>query len=74
MANRIILNTVSFHGKGAIGEIPGIAMTKGFQYVFVCSDPDLVKFGVTAKVTDLLYRCYGTADHPADRPRFLLRR
>ena len=54
MANRIILNTVSFHGKGAIGEIPGIAMTKGFQHVFVCSDPDLVKFGVTAKVTDLL--------------------
>ena len=54
MANRIILNNVSFHGKGAIGEIPGIAKTKGFKHVFVCSDPDLVKFGVTAKVTDLL--------------------
>lgn len=54
MANRIILNTVSFHGKGAIGEIPGIARSKGFRHVFVCSDPDLVKFGVTAKVTDLL--------------------
>ena len=54
MANRIILNNVSFHGKGAIGEIPGIAQTKGFKHVFVCSDPDLVKFGVTAKVTDLL--------------------
>ncbi|MBR4761242.1 MAG: lactaldehyde reductase [Clostridia bacterium] len=54
MANRIILNTVSFHGKGAIGEIPGIAATKGFKHVFVCSDPDLVKFGITSKVTDLL--------------------
>ena len=54
MANRIILNTVSFHGKGAIGEIPGIARTKGFRHVFVCSDPDLIRFGVTAKVTDLL--------------------
>ena len=54
MANRIILNTVSFHGKGAIGEIPGIAKTKGFKHIFVCSDPDLVKFGITSKVTDLL--------------------
>ena len=54
MADRIILNTVSYHGKGAIAEIPGIARTKGFRHIFVCSDPDLVKFGVTAKVTDLL--------------------
>lgn len=54
MANRIVLNTVSYHGKGAITEIPGIAKTKGFRHVFVCSDPDLVRFGVTAKVTDLL--------------------
>ncbi|MBQ3841434.1 MAG: lactaldehyde reductase [Ruminiclostridium sp.] len=54
MANRIILNTVSYHGKGAIAEIPGIAKAKGFKHIFVCSDPDLIKFGVTAKVTDLL--------------------
>lgn len=54
MANRIILNTVSFHDKGAIGEIPGIAKAKGFKHVFICSDPDLVKFGITSKVTDLL--------------------
>lgn len=54
MANRIILNTTSFHGKGAINEIPSIVKSKGFTHVFVCSDPDLVKFGVTAKVTDLL--------------------
>ncbi len=54
MANRIVLNTVSYHGKGAIAEIPGIAKAKGFTHIFVCSDPDLVKFGVTAKVTDLL--------------------
>lgn len=54
MANRIILNTVSFHGKGAIAEIVPIAKSKGFKHIFVCSDPDLIKFGVTAKVTDLL--------------------
>ncbi|MDD6194763.1 MAG: lactaldehyde reductase [Lachnospiraceae bacterium] len=54
MANRIVLNTVSYHGKGAIEEIPAIAKSKGFKHIFVCSDPDLVKFGVTAKVTDLL--------------------
>ena len=54
MANRIILNTVSYHGKGAIGQIPGIVKSKGFKHIFVCSDPDLIKFGVTAKVTDLL--------------------
>ena len=54
MANRIVLNTVSYHGKGAIQEIPAIAKSKGFKHIFVCSDPDLVKFGVTAKVTDLL--------------------
>lgn len=54
MVNRIVLNTVSYHGKGAIAEIPGIAKREGFAKVFVCSDPSLVKFGVTAKVTDLL--------------------
>ena len=54
MSNRIILNNVSYHGKGAIKEIPAIAKTKGFAHVFVCSDPDLIQFGVTAKVTDLL--------------------
>ena len=54
MSNRIILNMVSHHGKGAIREIPAIAQTKGFKHIFVCSDPDLIKFGVTAKVTDLL--------------------
>lgn len=54
MADRIVLNTVSYHGKGAIDEIPGIAQREGFTKVFICSDPDLVKFGVTAKVTDLL--------------------
>ncbi|MSV25804.1 lactaldehyde reductase [Selenomonas sp. WCA-380-WT-3B 3/] len=54
MVNRIVLNTISYHGKGAIEEIPGIAQREGFHKVFVCSDPDLVKFGVTAKVTALL--------------------
>lgn len=54
MSNRIILNPVSYHGKGAIKEIPGIVRSKGYTHVFVCSDPDLVTFGITAKVTDLL--------------------
>ena len=54
MVNRIVLNTISYHGKGAIEEIPGIAQREGFHKVFVCSDPDLVKFGVTAEVTALL--------------------
>ncbi len=54
MANRIVLNTVSYHGAGAIKEIVNIAQTKGFKHIFVASDPDLVKFGVTGKVTSLL--------------------
>ncbi|MGI6754891.1 MAG: lactaldehyde reductase [Atopobiaceae bacterium] len=54
MANRIVLNTISYHGKGAIQEIPGELSRRGFKKVFVCTDPDLVKFGVAAKVTDLL--------------------
>ena len=54
MAARIVLNTISYHGKGAIAEIPGILKTRGYQKAFVCSDPDLIRFGVTGKVTDLL--------------------
>ena len=54
MANRIVLNTVSYHGKGAINEIVPIAQARSFKHIFVCSDPDLIKFGVTSKVTDLL--------------------
>ena len=54
MANRIVLNTISYHGKGAIGEIPNELHARGYKHAFVCSDPDLVKFGVTKKVTDLL--------------------
>lgn len=52
--NRFVLNGISYHGKGAIKEIPGIIAAKGFQKAFVASDPDLVKFKVTNKVTDLL--------------------
>lgn len=52
--NRFVLNGMSFHGHGAINEIPGIVASKGFKKAFVASDPDLVKFGVTAKITDLL--------------------
>ena len=52
--NRFVLNGISYHGHGAINEIPGIIKSKGYTKAFVASDPDLVKFGVTAKVTDLL--------------------
>ena len=52
--NRFVLNAISYHGKGAIQEIPGLIKSRGFKKAFVASDPDLVKFGVTAKVTDLL--------------------
>jgi len=54
MANRIVLNTISYHGKGAIANIVPELTARGYKKAFVCSDPDLVKFGVTAKVTDLL--------------------
>ncbi len=54
MANRFVLNNISYHGKGAIAEVPGEITRRGFKKAFVASDPDLVKFGVTAKVTDLL--------------------
>ena len=52
--NRFVLNGISYHGHGAIQEIPGIVKSKGLKKAFVASDPDLVKFGVTKKVTDLL--------------------
>ena len=54
MANRFVSNAISYHGKGAIQEIPGIVTAKGFQKAFICTDPDLVKFNVTKKVTDVL--------------------
>lgn len=54
MANRFVLNNISYHGKGAINEIAGEIARRGFKKAFICTDADLVKFGVTAKVTDLL--------------------
>ena len=54
MANRFILNETSYHGSGAILSIPTEAKARGFKKALVCSDPDLIKFGLTKKVTDLL--------------------
>ena len=54
MVNRFILNETSYHGAGAIASIADEAKGRGFKKAFVCSDPDLVKFGVTKKVTDVL--------------------
>ena len=54
MANRFVLNETSYHGKGAIQDIATEAKGRGFTKAFVCSDPDLIKFGVTNKVLDVL--------------------
>jgi lactaldehyde reductase len=54
MANRFVLNERSYHGAGAIKEIATEVKERGFKKAFVCSDPDLVKFGVTKKVLDVL--------------------
>ncbi len=64
MANRIVLNEISYHGKGAIQEIAAEVKSHGFKKAFICSDPDLLKFGVTDKVlkvleaADLAYEIY----------------
>ena len=54
MSNRFILNETSYHGKGAINDIATEAKGRGFKKALVCSDPDLIKFGVTKKVLDVL--------------------
>lgn len=54
MANRFVLNETSYHGAGAIQEIASEVKGRGFKKAFVCSDPDLIKFNVTKKVTDVL--------------------
>ena len=54
MSNRFVLNETSYHGAGAIQEIAPEVKGRGFKKCFVCSDPDLIKFGVTKKVTDVL--------------------
>lgn len=54
MVNRFVLNETSYHGAGAIKEIATEVKGRGFKKAFVCSDPDLIKFGVTKKVTDIL--------------------
>ena len=59
MANRIMLNETSYHGSGAIQEIATEAKAHGFKKALVCSDPDLIKFGVTAKVTDMVEMFHG---------------
>jgi lactaldehyde reductase len=49
-----VLNETSYHGKGAISAIADEIKARGFKKAFVCSDPDLIKFGVAKKVTDIL--------------------
>ncbi len=52
--NKFVLNETSYHGAGAIAAVPTEIKNRGFKKAFVASDPDLVRFGVTAKVTNLL--------------------
>jgi len=69
--NRFVLNGISYHGKGAIQEIPGIIKARELKKAFVASDPDLVKFNVTKKVTDLLDAngmAYEVYDHIKPNP------
>lgn len=54
MVNRFVLNKISYHGKGAINHIIEEVRGRELKKAFVCSDPDLIKFNVTKKVTDLL--------------------
>ncbi len=54
MANRFILNETSYHGEGAVGSIPAEIKARGLKKALVCTDPDLIGFGVTKKVTDVL--------------------
>lgn len=54
MANRFVLNETSYHGAGAIASVADEIIGRGFKKAFVCSDPDLIKFNVTKKVTDVL--------------------
>ena len=54
MANRIMLNETSYHGAGAVQEIATEVKARGFRKALVCTGPDLMRFGVTAKVTDVL--------------------
>ena len=54
MADRIVLNPISYHGHGAIENIVPELTARGYKKAFVATDPDLLKFGVTKKVTDLL--------------------
>ncbi len=54
MANRFILNETSYHGKGAVANIPAEIRARGLSKALVCTDPDLLTFGVTKKVTDVL--------------------
>ena len=66
---RFVLNETSYHGKGVIAEIATEIRARGFKKAFVCSDPDLIKFGVTKKVTDVLVELKSlTTSTPTSNP------
>ena len=54
MSNRFMLNETSYHGHGAVENVVPEIVSRGFKKILVCTDADLLKFGVASKVTDLL--------------------
>lgn len=54
MVNKMVLNEISYHGAGAIREIPGEVKARGFKKALICSDPDLVRYNVTGRITEVL--------------------
>ena len=67
MADRIVLNTISYHGHGAIENIVPELTARGYKKAFVCSDPDLIKFGVTGKITALMLFTARSSPTPPSR-------
>lgn len=54
MAQRFILNEVSYFGAGARKELPAVLERMGLHKALVCSDKGLIKVGTTKMVTDVL--------------------
>lgn len=53
MANRIVLNEMSYFGKGSISVLPEEVTRRGFKKVFLVTDKDLIRFGVATKVVNI---------------------
>ena len=52
MANRIVLNTVSYHGAGAVSEVGKELASRGFKKALVCCGKHIIKSGEINKILD----------------------